>query len=61
MLVAFFHVPFLPPLEEWYSGLIPYRWLLPSQFLIILLYGKVCRDFTRGGGTDIECTVPGIR
>jgi len=50
MLVAFLHVSFLPPMEEWYSGLIPYQWLLPSQFLIILLYGKVCLDFTRGQG-----------
>jgi hypothetical protein len=37
-------------MEEWYSGLISYRWLLPSQFLIILLYSKVCLDFTRGHG-----------
>jgi hypothetical protein len=50
MLVAFLHVSFLLPMEEWYSGLIPYRWLLPSQFLIILLYSKVCLDFTRGQG-----------
>jgi len=50
MLVAFFRVSVLPPMEEWYSGLIPYRWLLPSQLLIILLYGKVCLDFTRGQG-----------
>lgn len=50
MLVAFFHVRFLPPMEEWYSGLIPYPWLLLSQFLIILLYGKICLDFTTGQG-----------
>jgi hypothetical protein len=50
MLVAFLHVSFLPPMEEWYSGLIPYPWLLFSQFLIILLYGKICIDFTRGHG-----------
>jgi putative CocE/NonD family hydrolase len=37
-------------MEEWYSGLIPYPWLLLSQFLIILLYSKVCIDFTRGQG-----------
>ena len=50
MLVAFYHVSFLPPMEEWYSGLIPYPWLLLSQGIIILLYGKVCIDFTRGEG-----------
>ena len=50
MLVAFFGVSWLPPMEEWYSGLIPYPWLLMSQFFIILVYGKVCTDFTRGEG-----------
>jgi hypothetical protein len=37
-------------MEAWYSGLLPYPLLLPSQFLIILLYGKVCLDFTRQQG-----------
>jgi hypothetical protein len=46
MLVAFWGVAFLPPMVEWYSGLLPYPWLLPSQILIILLYLKVCLDFT---------------
>jgi hypothetical protein len=50
ILVAFLHVSFLPPMEEWYSGLIPYPWLLMSQFFIILVFGKVCIDFTRGHG-----------
>ena len=49
-LVVFFHASFLPPVEQWYSGLISYPWLLLSQCLIILLYGKVCIDFTRGYG-----------
>ena len=50
MLVAFWDVSFLPAMEEWYSGLLPYPLLLPSQFLIIFLYGKVCLDFTRQRG-----------
>ncbi len=50
MLVAFGGVSFLPPMEAWYSGLLPYPLLLPSQFIIILLYGKVCLDFTRRQG-----------
>jgi len=41
---------FLPPMEEWSSGLVPYPLLLPAQILIVLLYGKVCLDFTRGRG-----------
>jgi hypothetical protein len=50
MAVAFVGVSWLPPMEAWYSGLMPYPYLLPSQFLIIALYGKVCLDFTRGEG-----------
>ena len=49
-LVAFFHVSFLPPMEAWFSGVLPYPWLLSSQILIIVLYGKVCWDFVRGYG-----------
>jgi putative CocE/NonD family hydrolase len=41
---------FLPPMEEWYSGLLPYRFLLPAQILIVLVLGKVCLDLTRGRG-----------
>lgn len=50
MLVAFGDITWLPPMEEWYSGLISYPWLLLSQFLIALLYFKVCLDFSRGKG-----------
>jgi putative CocE/NonD family hydrolase len=50
VLVAFFHVSYLPPMEEWFSGLIPYPELLSAQILIIVLYGKVCLDFFRGHG-----------
>jgi len=50
VLVAFFHVSFLPPMDEWFSGLLPYPELLTAQILIIVLYGKVCLDFARGHG-----------
>jgi hypothetical protein len=50
LLVALGWGWFLPPMAEWYSGLLSYRWLLPSQLIIIALYGKVCLDFTRGAG-----------
>lgn len=49
-LVAFAQVTWLPPMEAWYSGLLPYQYLLPSQLFIILLFSKVCVDFTRGHG-----------
>lgn len=41
---------FLPPMDQWYSGLLPYRYLLPAQLLIIVVYGKVCVSFARGQG-----------
>ena len=50
IVVALFAPPFLPPMDEWYSGLIPYGPLLVAQFIIIVLYGKICIDFTRGEG-----------
>jgi uncharacterized protein len=54
MLVAFLHVQFLPPMKEWFSGLLPYPELLVSQFLIIILFTKVCVDFYRGRGYFVE-------
>ena len=50
LLVATFDVRFLPPMSEWYSGLLAYPILLPIQILIIILLTKVCLDFTRGRG-----------
>ncbi len=41
---------FLPSMEEWFSGVIPYPRLLAFQIAIIVLYSKVCLDFTRGHG-----------
>lgn len=37
LAVALFAVPFLPPMAEWYSGLLPYPLLLPSQVAILAL------------------------
>jgi uncharacterized protein len=45
LLVALFHVSFLPPMEDWFSGAIPYVPLLFCQTLIILAFGKICFDF----------------
>jgi uncharacterized protein len=49
-LVAFFDVRWLPPMQRWYSGLVPYPYLLASQILIIALMAKACADFTRRFG-----------
>ena len=53
-LVALFHVDFLPPMREWYSGLLPYEYLLPSQVVIVALIVKICVDFARGRGIFVE-------
>ena len=54
ILVAFFHVTFLPPMEAWYSGIISYPYLLPAQILIVVLLTKICLDFSRGKGVFVQ-------
>jgi hypothetical protein len=49
-LVTFAEVRFLPPMEAWYSGLMPYQYLLPSQIVIIAVMAKICIDFTQQRG-----------
>ena len=41
-------------MAAWYSGLMPYGYLLPSQIVIIALMAKVCVDFTRSRGLFFE-------
>jgi hypothetical protein len=53
-LVVFLEVRFLPPMQAWYSGLMPYEYLLPAQLAIIGLMARVCVDFTRGRGFFFE-------
>lgn len=53
-LVVFLDVMWFPPMEEWYSGLMAYPLLLPTQLLIIAIYTKVCWDFTRGDGYFVQ-------
>ena len=49
-MVAFLDVGWLPPMPRWYSGLMPYGYLLPSQLAILAVMTKACVDFTRGRG-----------
>ena len=53
-LVAFFDVSFLPSMPHWYSGLMRYEYLLPSQLLLIALMTRICLDFTRRRGLFFE-------
>jgi hypothetical protein len=50
LIVVLYAPTFLPPMKEWYSGLMPYRYLLPSQLLIIILFTKIALDISRGLG-----------
>lgn len=42
--VALDYRSFLPPMEQWQSGLLPYSILLGCQLFIIALFGKICID-----------------
>jgi hypothetical protein len=41
-------------MEAWYSGLMPYEVLLPSQIVIVAVMAKIALDFTRGRGFFFE-------
>ena len=47
---ALYKVSWLPSMQEWYSGVLRYYLLLPSQIIIIMLMTMVAYDFTRGEG-----------
>ena len=50
LIVVLYGPSFLPPMQEWYSGLMPYRFLFPAQILIIVLFTTIALDITRGTG-----------
>lgn len=49
-VVAVFSPGFLPPMEAWYSGLLPYPLLLPIQIAILILQARISFDLYRGRG-----------
>jgi hypothetical protein len=46
--------PFLPPMEQWQSDLMPYPALLAAQFVILGTFAVVCTQFTRGRGYFVD-------
>ena len=50
LLVAAFGVGFLPPMDAWYSGLIPYPVLLTCQLIIVALQLEISRELWVGHG-----------
>jgi hypothetical protein len=50
-LVVVLRAPrWLPPNEQWMSGLVPYRWLLPAQIIVLALMTWMSADVTRRAG-----------
>ena len=50
LVVAGFAPDFLPPMHEWYSGLIPYPMLLSIQIAMLMLQARISLDLYRGSG-----------
>lgn len=50
LVVAFFDVTWLPTMEHWFSGLIPYPSLLTIQVLMLILMIKITGDVWRHTG-----------
>ena len=44
----------LPPMEQWQSGLLPYPVLLVSQAIVLTLMIWISADFSRGAGFWVE-------
>ena len=48
ILVATTAPSWLPPMARWYSGLMPYRWLLPTQIAFLVLMTAMTLGVYRG-------------
>ena len=44
----------LPPMQQWQSGLLPYPVLLAGQAVVLTLMVWICVDFTRGVGVFVN-------
>ena len=50
LLAVLYSPAFLPPMSEWYSGLMSYKYLLPCQIIIIVLFTKITMGVERNRG-----------
>jgi len=48
--VGIYSPAWLPPWSEWYSGLLPYPLLLPSQILLLMWMAVISYDNTQRSG-----------
>jgi uncharacterized protein len=54
-LVVFLRAPsWLPPMGQWQSGLVPYRFLLSAQAAVLALMFWIASDFARGAGFWVQ-------
>lgn len=54
-LIVYLHAPrWLPPMDEWQSGLLPYPVLLASQIVVLTFMTSICVDFARARGFFVE-------
>jgi len=54
-LVVVLRAPrWLPPMDHWQSGLVPYPFLLATQAVVLILMIWISMDFTTGHGYWIE-------
>ena len=54
-LIVYLYGPrWLPPMDEWQSGLLPYPVLLASQCVVLTFMTRICIDFARGHGFFVE-------
>ena len=60
MLVACGEVDWLLPMDSWMSGLMPYPYLLPAQWTIVIVFALICRDFRSGRGWFLK-SLPAFR
>jgi hypothetical protein len=54
LVVYFFKPRFLPPMEQWQSGLVWYPALVATQIVVLGLMVSIAADFTRGAGFWVE-------
>ena len=50
VIVVVYSPRWLPSNEHWYSGLMPYRYLLPSQIVLLAVMVVITLDVYRGRG-----------
>lgn len=54
VIVVLWAPRWLPPMEQWQSGLLPYPVLLSGQVVVLTLMVWICADFSRGSGFFLQ-------